>query len=350
MEQYIHDTLDDNERFRLKLLNPLGVGFKLVTRQLDTMQLDLQSLQADSQLLDDIHRQMTYYNEDMQRNFKARLGEVDNILFEMEKRGDQFFDDTIRLGRIPDLIRAKYIQKAFEEEVIGELPREIEYRVGELVDWMVEQDLRQWTAVADHMAQRKEAHDGRVVGQSGPREGTLAYDRQRLIDSIGQATRQAVDSYDKERESAQIAESARTAVVNTGLAGIGVGVGVAIAATAQLIWLDITGILAGVAAAALGFLILPSRRRKAKQELEDKLAGLRQKLMSGLTEQFNREMKRGARRIEDTVAPFARFVKSEQDKIGTQHEKLVALEAHITGLQAHLRLESAEAVREKMKD
>lgn len=343
MEQYIHDTLDDNERFRLKLLNPLGVGKRLVNKQLDAMQADLQSLQEDTRLLDDIRRQMTYYDEDMQRNFKARLGEVDNILYEMEKRGNQFFDETIRLGRIPDLIRAKHIQRAFENEVIEDAPQQIERRVGELVDWMVEQDLRQWSAVAEHMAQRKDAHHGRVVGQSGPREGTLAYDRQRLIDSIGKATRQAVDSYDRERESAQIAEAARSAVVNTGLAGIGVGVGVAIAATAQLIWVDVTGILAGVAAAALGFLILPSRRRKAKGELEEKLNDLRRRLMSGLTEQFDREMQRGARRIEDTVAPFARFVRAEQDKIGTQHEKLVELEAHITGLQAHLRLESAEA-------
>ena len=87
---------------------------------------------------------------------------------------------------------------------------------------------------------------------------------------------------------------------------------------------------------------MPSRRRRAKQELEEKLNELRRKLMSGLTEQFEREMQRGTRRIEDTVAPFARFVRAEQDKIGTQHGKLVELEAHITGLQAHLRLESAE--------
>jgi ATP-dependent HslUV protease ATP-binding subunit HslU len=40
-------------------------------------------------------------------------------------------------------------------------------------------------------------------------------------------------------------------------------------------------------------------------------------------------MQRGTRRVEDTVAPFARFVRAEQDKIGTQHEKLVELEAHI---------------------
>jgi multidrug efflux pump subunit AcrB len=72
-------------------------------------------------------------------------------------------------------------------------------------------------------------------------------------------------------------------------------------------------------------------------ELEDKLAELRQKLMGSLTDQFDREMRRGTQRIEDTVAPFARFVRAEQDKIGAQRDQLVELEAHIVGLRAQLR-------------
>jgi small GTP-binding protein len=337
LENFIRDTLDDDGRFRLKLLNPLGVGYKLVKKQLAAIEVDLESLQEDNALLDDIQRQMVYYNEDMQRNFKARLSEIDNVLYAMEKRGNDFFDEMIRFGRIPDLIRASQVQRAFEEEVVADTPQQIEARVGELVDWMVEQDLRQWTAVADHMAQRKETHQNRVVGQAGPREGTLAYDRQRLIDSIGAATRRAVQTYDKEKEAAELAEAARGAVVSTGLAGVGVGLGVAVAVAAHVVWVDVTGVLAGIAAAALGLLILPSRRRKAKQELEAKLADLRQKLVTSLTEQFNREVRRGAQRIEDTIAPFTRFVRAEKDKLDAQHGALVELEAHIVGLQGQLK-------------
>ncbi len=192
LEQYIYETLDDDGRFRLKLLNPLGVGHKLVRKQLDSVEDDLESLQDDRQLLDDIAGQMTYYSDDMQRNFKARLSEINNILYEMESRGNEFFDDMIRLGRIPDLIRAKNVERAFEEEVVADTPQQIERRVSELIDWMVEQDLRQWTAVVDHLSKRREDHHNRIVGEGGPREGTLAYDRQRLIDSIGAATRRAV--------------------------------------------------------------------------------------------------------------------------------------------------------------
>ena len=46
----------------------------------------------------DIEGQMTYYNDDMQRNFQARLSEIDNLLYDMEKRGNEFFDEMIRIG------------------------------------------------------------------------------------------------------------------------------------------------------------------------------------------------------------------------------------------------------------
>jgi small GTP-binding protein len=337
MEQYIQHTLDDDGRFRLKLLNPLGVGHKLVKRQLDATQQDLNSLKVDQTLLEDIQRQTTYYNEDMQRNFKARLGEIDNLLYTMEKRGNEFFDEMIRFGRIPDLIRAKQVEKAFEEQVVADTPQQIEARVNELIDWLVEQDLRQWTAVADHLAQRKEDVQKRLVGQGGPREGTLAYDRQRLIDSIGKSTRRAVESYDKEKEAAHIGEVARMAVINTGLAGVGVGIGTALALATTVAWVDITGVVAGLTSAAFGLIILPNRRRKAKAELGEKLTDLRQKLVTELTGQFEREMRRSAQRVEDTIAPFARFVRAENDKLSEQYERLNELEAHINGLRAQLQ-------------
>jgi small GTP-binding protein len=340
LEDFIHNTLDDEGRFRLKLLNPLGVGQRFVKKQLTQIESDLDSLADDRLLLADIQDQMVYYNEDMQRNFKARLEGIDNLLYEMEKRGRQFFDETIRVGRIPDLVRTNQVKEAFEAEVVADTPQQIENRIGELVDWMVEQDLRQWTSVADHLAQRKQEHEERIVGQGGPREGTLAYDRQRLIDSIGTATRQAVASFDKEKEAAELAESARSAVAGTALLEIGgLSIGAVVLATVTAAWIDITGILAGLTFMTLGLLVLPARRRKANQELESKLTELRRQLVGNLTEQFDREMRRGAQRIEDTIAPFARFVRAEGGRLESNQATLIELEAHITGLQAQLKME-----------
>jgi hypothetical protein len=282
-------------------------------------------------LLDDIRGQTVYYDEDMQRNFKARIGEIDSLLYAMEKRGNEFFDDRLRLGRVPDLLRSKQLEQDFQTEVVADTPRQIEDRVSELVDWMVQQDLRQWTAVAEHLGRRRETHQDRIVGDA-PREGTLAYDRQRLIDSIGRSTRQAVESYDQTREAAELATSARAAVMNAGLAGVGASIGVIIAVVAHTAFLDFTGIFAGVAAAALGLLILPARKRKAKNEFTEKLTDLRQRLVSNLEQQFEREMRRSSQRVEDTIAPFDRFVRSERDRLTTQQTTLQDLSARVSDL------------------
>ncbi len=336
LENYIHDTLDDEGRFRLKLRNPLGVGRTLVKRQLDATDAELTELRDDAQLLGDIQEQMSYYQQDMQRNFQARMSEVDNVLYEMEKRGDAFFDETIRLGRIPDLIRTERIQRAFEQEVVADAPKQIELRVSELIDWLVEQELRQWSAVAEHLAARKQAYKNRIVGQGGAQESTLAYDRQRLIDSIGRATQQAVATYDREKEAAEMADGARMAVAGTALAEIGgLGLGAIIAALGASAF-DITGIVAGVTIMTIGLFILPSRKRKAKQELGEKLAKLRQELVSSLSGQFDREMRRSTQRLEDAVAPFSRFVRAERGKIESRREALDDLEGQILGLQQQL--------------
>lgn len=341
LEAYVQETLDEEGRFRLKLLNPLGVGRRLLDREMGAIEADLAVLAEDRALLDDIQRQMLYYNEDMQRNFRARLGEIDNLLYEMEKRGNEFFDDRMRLARIPDLLRSRQLEADFEREVVADTPQQIERRVSELVDWMVEQDLRQWTAVSEHLTQRSAEHEGRIVGETGPRAGTLAYDRQRLIDSIGAATRQAVDMYDKEKEAEELAQSARTAVINTGLAGVGLGLGVAVAAASHLLFLDVTGIAAGIAAATFGLLVIPARKRKAKREFEEKLADLRTTLVESLTTQFENEMRRSTRRLEDTIAPFTRFVRAEEEKLQSQRDRLQEIESRMAGLRAMLAHETS---------
>ena len=125
---------------------------------------------------------------------------------------------------------------------------------------MFEQDLRQWMAVSEHLSRRKEEHEERIVGKSGPQGGTLAYDRQRLIDSIGLATSQAISDFDREKEAAEMAESARSAVAGVALLEIGgLGIRAAVAVLATATWLDVTGIALGMSFMALGLLVLPAR-------------------------------------------------------------------------------------------
>ena len=66
---------------------------------------------------------------------------------------------------------------------MADAPRQIERRVTDLIDWLIDQDFRQWQAVTTRLAARNREHGSRVLG--APEVGTFHADRARLIDSAG---------------------------------------------------------------------------------------------------------------------------------------------------------------------
>ena len=183
LEHFIQDTLDETGRLRLKFLNPLGVAQHLLDQYYAIIASRLDLLKADFDMLSDIEAQLAIYKEDMGRDFNFRMADIENILFEMEQRGQDYFDETIRLGRVFDLINKSRIQQEFEHHVVGDVPQRIERKVSELIDWLVESDLRQWQAVMEHLVDRRRAHKDRILGDLGP--GSFRSDRERLIDAVG---------------------------------------------------------------------------------------------------------------------------------------------------------------------
>ncbi|MGB6847051.1 MAG: dynamin family protein [Thermoanaerobaculia bacterium] len=333
LESYLAETLDEDERVRLKLLNPLGVGDRITAEHLQLTDDRIGLLRKDLDSLEDIERQLQLYKEDLGREFRFRLTDVDNILHEFEKRGLEFFDETLRLPRAIDLLNKAKIKADFESRVIGDAPQVIEEKVNEIIDWMIASELRQWKAVTDSLEKRRAHHGDRVVGTLGG----FDYDRNRLLDSVGRAAHRTVDSYDRETEATRMAESVQAAVAGTALievGALGLGAIVTMLATTQVA--DVTGILAAGTLAVLGFLVLPARRRQAKRELSGKILDLRQRLMDSLTDQFDREVDRSIHRIEEAIAPYTRFVRAERDRLDEMHKDLEQCQTAISALKTRI--------------
>ena len=328
LERYIHDALDERSRFRLKLENPLGVGDVLARRYLTVADERLGLLASDTSALDDIERQLALYRTDLGRGFELRMNGVAKVLLEMGGRGHRYFDDTLRLGRVFDLLNRARVQKEFEEKVVGDAPREIERRVSEIIDWLVDQDYRQWQAVSARLAARQREHGDRILGHA--EIGSFHEDRVRLLESVGREAQRVVDGYDRRRESQQIADGARTAVAATAALGAGaVGLGALVAVAATTAAADFTGILMASAMAALGFLIIPARRRKARAEMREKVSALVADLTVALGNEFQRAQERSAGRFRDALGPYARFVHAERDRWDTRRTSLTTLRGRI---------------------
>ena len=313
LEAFIRETLDEGSRFRLKLGNPLGVGQALAHRYATIADERLLLLDDDITLLEDIERQLAVYREDLGRGFELRMTSVEKVLVEMEARGHRYFEDTLRLGRVMDLLNRARIQKEFEDRVVSDAPRQIERRVTEMIDWLIDQDFRQWQAITSRLADRAREHRGRMFG--APDVGTFHQDRSHLIDSVGREAQRVVETYDKEREAAAIADQARAAVTTAAAAGgAALGLGTLVTIAASTAAADVTGILMASVVAALGFLVIPARRRKAKAEMQGKISALRERLAHALRGEFERAQEQSAARIAQAVDPYSRFVRAEQSR------------------------------------
>ena len=329
LEQYIQTTLDEKGRLRLKFMNPLGVADHLVGKYLDITNSRLVLLSADLSMLADVDAQLKLYRQDMQRDFNYRMSDMENILFEMEQRGQDFFDETLRIGRVFDLLNKARIQQEFEHKVVADVPQRIEARVGELIDWLVESDLKQWQAVMEHIAERRRQHQERIVGDAAG--GSFHFDRQRLIEGVGREATRVVESYDKKAEAEMIAYSAQTTVAALAAVEVGaVGLGTLVTILASTAAADATGIVLASAMAILGFFVIPARRRAAKADLRARIAALREQLIRALRNQFEKEIERGVQEINDAIAPYTRFVRAEQTKL---EEVKTTFEQTKTGLE-----------------
>jgi small GTP-binding protein len=334
LERYVADNLDESERIRLKLMNPLGVADALAHKYLEITEKRLELLKEDFAALEDIERQLAVYKEDMAREFRFRLSDVDKVLHEFENRGVEFFDETMRLSRVFDLINKSKMKADFEHKVVGDTPQLIERRVTEVIDWMVASDLRQWQAVMDHLSQRRQAHADRIVGKVG---GSFDFDRTRLLDSVGRAAQRSVETYDKEAEASRMAESVQVAVAGTALVEVGaLGLGALITHLAVTAAADFTGILAASTVAVLGLFILPNRRHDAKKDLREKIETMRKDLMAAMTGQFDREIEQSMRRLDEAIGPYTRFVRAERQRLNELRGELHSVDEGIARLRGRV--------------
>jgi small GTP-binding protein len=335
LERYIAETLDEGSRFRLKLANPIGVGEALAQRYATIAAERLTLLKDDLSLLQNVEQQLALYRGDLSSGFELRMTAVEKVLLDMETRGHAYFEDTLRIGRVMDLLNRARIQKEFEERVVADAPRQIERAVTELIDWLIDQDFRQWQAVTTAIAERTKGHGSRVLG--APDIGTFHSDRSRLIDAVGREAQRVVDTYDRKREAAVIADHARAAVTTAAAAGGGaLALGTVVTLAATTAAADVTGLLLASVVATLGFLVIPARRRKAKGELKEKVSALRERLATALRAEFERAQMHSHQRLDDVVAPYSRFVRAEQERWTSARDVLGTLRDQAASVRKRL--------------
>jgi small GTP-binding protein len=332
LEDYVSDLLDEEGRVRLKLESPLGVVEELARRYRGAVDERMSLLEDDFKTSKNVEAQFGIFVEDMKRDFEARMAEIENIILQMNERGDAWFEETIRLANFRELLQRDKVQDCFEREVVADTEGLINERVDGLIDWMVDRNLKQWRAIVEYVNRRRQAeYDEHLIGEVGD---NFEYNRGQILQSVGKNATAVVRDYDRERESEQIAHSIQESVAKTAATGAGaVGLGTVVVLLATTRFLDATGIIAAGIIAGLGLFILPNRRRRAREEFREKTDALRKKLGEVVRRQFDAELNRSVERMREAIAPYTRFVRTEHARMTEARSAVTELTTEVDALR-----------------
>lgn len=333
LDKYITATLDDTTRLQLKFNNPLGVAENLVAQAEKVNQDQSEDLKEDQQTAEALESTIKDYERDLKNELAPRLAEMENILHRLEQRGLDFFDNTLRITNIQELMRGDKVRAQFEKKVLAEVPQQIEDQVQRLIDWLVQKDLQEWQRVMTYVQRRRALHMEHIVGEGlEPREMR----RRELIDSMGKTVQRIVETYDRDKEASALAAHVETAVAQTALLEVGaVGLGTLVTAAVLSSSLDVTGILAAGTLAIVGFFVIPYKRKQAKDNFREKMITLRTDLLETLTTQFTKEAENAVARLKDGVTPYTRYVRSERERVDKSEATLAKLRQRLSALRAH---------------
>jgi len=315
LERYVLETLRETERVRLKLMSPLGVLRHLLEVNTGKLDTRLRVVHEDAKVLRSIREQLEAYSKEMRTDSERYLIEVRNVLYELERRGRDWFERTIRIGNANFLRNKDAVENRFRSEVVMDAPQQIENVVHRMVDWTVQRNLKLWSTVFAEL----DAHTARLraSGALAPHgDTTFQYNREELFARLREPVEKRLGEFDSDREAREIVESVKAAVAQAfGVNVLAFGLGALFITVFTTAALDVTGILTATIFAIAGWLIIPARRRQLIQDFETKIAKLNEDLAALLKSKFEEQLGRYEAQLLEVISPYERFLDTERTRL-----------------------------------
>ncbi|MBK8205454.1 MAG: dynamin family protein [Planctomycetes bacterium] len=310
LEDYLFTQLSQGEKLQLKLESPINSAIAISDRATEAFTARMTNLKDDRRVLENIRAQLDQSETDMSENFGRFILEVDNIVYEMEKRGRNWVDDTVKLTNMGLLRSAERFRARFKEEVIKDYEIKIDETLNRAVDWFMKKYLKVWQDTTEYFADQaaKRPHEG-MVGKVGTK---FEYNREKIYDLVRADSKDRIKGFDYDDQVRKFMSRAGTGVnaaIGGGLIGVGAGVAVvALTTAAGFTWIDVTGILGGLTLLGGSMLVLPMQRRKIKAEFSDRCTALRAALTEVLDAQIKKEAREAVEKVRESFGPFFDYV------------------------------------------
>ena len=331
LEQFIQDKMDEKARFTMKMLAALGVGSKVEKEATSRVQNELQFYNEDRKLTETIRGEVDLYHDDMIKEIDRSMKEIHAIFADVKMRGHQYFEELFVIKNLSNILKKDKNRLLFQENVLQNMPTEVERKTTELVENLSLQQQRMVQLVRLQI----EARNSQFPGSELPKE--MLDQRSELMTRMQNSIDSILDKIESDI-AMNIGMKHAQAAVTAGLAieVSAIGIGAALTTIATTVAADLLGIVAAFWVGVAGFLVLPYYKKKAQREFDEKITDIEEKLVTSLRNEFTQEVEDQISRINNATRPFERFVEASIETGEKQLETLDDIREKINRLNEEL--------------
>ncbi|UCE04019.1 MAG: dynamin family protein [Candidatus Latescibacterota bacterium] len=315
LETYVTQTLRERERVRIKLRAPLDSLRTVLARQEEALAERLRLVQGDRSALAGILAEVDAYENRMLDEVSRYQAQITNVLWQLERRGDRFFDELVRIANVMRLRNKDIVENRFRIEVIADAPQRIEEEVQALIDWLVRQNLVMWERADDTLDKRRQALR-EAAARNRWMSPEFVYNREEIFGNLAQPVRQRLESFDARQEADTVVASVNDAIARTfSVQALVIGLGAVLTAAFTTLSIDVTGTIGATVLAVAALFILPHRRGRLKRELSAKVATLKEELAETLEARFREQLRAYTEQLRAAFTPELRATEAQESRL-----------------------------------
>jgi len=290
-------------------------------------------LREDKKTIDKIEEQLQLFATEMKRDFQLQQQRLDNILYELTERGNNFFEEFLQLSNVADLLKKNVVAQMFQTQVLRNVISQIESHISEVIDWIMDRKYRQWKAVTDFVYKRARTtlSEEKLVGSL---KSDFNFNRKELLFNIGSAAEDVVERCSNYADTDKLNENiSKTLKSMTAFSVSAISAGTATIMLTPTISATALGLVGAAAMLASGFYILPFKRAKMRKEFVANVEMLRHQLHSVMTEKLNNELSNSVENIRAAISPYSSFVSLEYERFTAQKKTLQEIKTAIDNMR-----------------
>ena len=325
LEHFIQDKMNEKELFNMKMLSALGTASKVEGETTERLENELNFYNEDRKLTESIRAQLDLYRDDMLKEIDRSMNEIHAIFMEIRQRGHDYFEELFVVKNLPNILKKDRNKVKFQENVLQNLPIEVERKTTEMVESLYSQQQRMAQVVQMQIVNRNTQFPGtNLPVEMQAERAELIKRMQNSIDDVLEKIQSDI-AMDIGMKHAQSAVTAGLAIEVSAI-----GIGAALTAIATTVAADILGIVAAFWVGIAGFLVLPYYKKKAQKEFDEKIGEVENKLVDSLRTEFTQEVQSQMDEMYNATRPFERFVLSSIDTTQKQLDELSDIRTRIS--------------------